>query len=210
MFLTLATTWLLTVACGTGAQTQTLMDGESTLRTGAVPIVHVAVTPTTAEKPEGWWDPIGEPQLATIEVAMLGIELWSNCVQFFDEPSDEREAQVRANIDAMVASETARDLGLIEGADLVAVCDDATRTSDLPLEITDGVRAAIFTDTLVDLVGSCLDFYDEPETWLEYRISTLFLETFFLLETDGPRWPRRNPWGVREWCDNIVDDILAG
>ncbi len=167
------------------------------------------VTPTSVELPEGWWNPIDEKRLEEIEYSLLGIRMWGNCVWYFDDPSPSTEAAVRSSLSAVIDSPIADQLGIIAEADLERVCAESASVADVPLEVSDGRRAAIASDMMIDLLGSCVQFYEEPDAALGYRIAITFMDMLWMLEMDGPRWPRRDFWGVREWCDGIVEGAVA-
>ena len=169
----------------------------------------VAVTPTTVELPDGWWNPIDEKKLELIEYSLVGIRMWGNCVWYVDDPSPATEAAVRKSLAEVIDSPFAEQTGIIEGADLEAVCADSAAVADFPIEVTDGRRAAMASELIVDLIDSCLSFYAVPETHLAYRIATTFIDMLWMLEQDTPRWPRRDFWGIREWCDDVVDGAVA-
>ena len=81
--------------------------------------------------------------------------------------------------------------------------------SEFEVDVTDGRRAALASDLMVDLLDSCVTFYATPDAPLAYRIATTFMDMLWMLDLDGPRWPRRDFWGVREWCDNVVEGAVA-
>ena len=54
-----------------------------------------------------------------------------------------------------------------------------------------------------------MSFYASPDAPLAYRIAITYIDMLWTLELDAPRWPRRNLWGVREWCDQIVEGAVA-
>ncbi len=167
------------------------------------------VTPTTSTPPEGWWNPIDQDAIEEIETSLLGIEMWADCVAYFDDPTESRESRLRSTLSEVIASPIANELGLIDDADLVAVCDGASSVADFPIEVTDGRRATEVKEVIIDLMESCVEFYAVPEDPLGYRIAINFIEMIYLLEQDPPRWPRRNLWGVREWCDVLVQGAVA-
>lgn len=167
------------------------------------------VTPTTVDLPQGWWNPIDEKALREIEVSLIGIKMWGNCAWYADDPSPSTEAAVRSSLAEVINSPAAGQLGLIEGADLERACEQFASVADVPVEVSDGRRAAIALDMMIDLLDSCVQFYEEPEAALGYRIAITFMDMLWMLELDGPRWPRRDFWGVREWCDDIVEGAVA-
>lgn len=196
-----------TVACG-GVQED---DSSTTQRRApyAVSTDYVQVTPTSVELPEGWWNPIDEKELELIEYSLMGVRMWGNCVWYFDDPSPKTEAAVRSSLSDVINSPIAEEIGIIEGADVEAVCEESAAIADFPIEVTDGRRAAMASELIVDLIDSCLSFYAVPEAPLAYRIATTFIDMLWMLELDTPRWPRRDFWGVREWCDGVVDGAVA-
>ncbi len=167
------------------------------------------VTPTSVELPQGWWNPIDEKALQEIEYSLIGIKMWGNCAWYADDPSPSTEAAVRSSLAEVINSPNAAAIGVIEGADLQAVCEGSAAVSEFPVKVDDGRRAAMASDMMIDLLDSCVTFYAAPEAPLAYRISTTFMDMLWMLELDGPRWPRRDFWGVREWCDNIVEGAVA-
>lgn len=167
------------------------------------------VTPTTVDLPQGWWNPIDEKALEEIEYSLIGIKMWGNCAWYADDPSPSTEAAVRSSLAEVINSPTAEAIGVIAGADLEAVCESSASISEFPVKVDDGRRAAMASDMMIDLLDSCVRFYANPEAPLAYRIATTFMDMLWMLELDGPRWPRRDFWGVREWCDNIVEGAVA-
>lgn len=161
------------------------------------------------ELPDGWSNPITDKKLELIQRSLIGIQMWGNCVWYQDDPTPLTEAALRSSLSKVIDSPIAEDLGLIESADLVAVCEESSAVADFPIDVTDGRRAALASDMMVDLLDSCVSFYAMPEAPLAYRISITFMDMLWMLEQDGPRWPRRNVWGVREWCDMVVDGAVA-
>ena len=167
------------------------------------------VTPTTVDLPQGWWNPIDEKALEAIEYSLIGIKMWGNCAWYADDPSPSTEAAVRSSLAEVINSPNAAAIGVIAGADLGAVCEGSAAVSEFPVKVDDGRRAAMASEMMIDLLDSCVAFYAAPEAPLAYRIATMFLDMLWMLEQDGPRWPRRDFWGVREWCDNIVEGAVA-
>ncbi|MXX93607.1 MAG: hypothetical protein F4Y63_09220 [Chloroflexi bacterium] len=167
------------------------------------------VTPTTVDLPQGWWNPIDEKALEEIEYSLIGIKMWGNCAWYADDPSPSTEAAVRSSLAEVINSPNAAAIGVIAGADLGAVCEGSAAVSEFPVKVDDGRRAAMASEMMIDLLDSCVRFYAAPEAPLAYRIATTFLDMLWMLEQDGPRWPRRDFWGVREWCDNIVEGAVA-
>lgn len=196
-----------TVACG-----DVRNDDSSTTQLRApyaVSTDYVQVTPTSIELPQGWWNPIDDKKLELIEYSLVGIRMWGNCVWYFDDPSPTTEAAVRASLSEVIDSPIADQIGIIESANLDAVCEESAAVADFPVEVDDGRRAAMASELMIDLIDSCLSFYAVPEAPLAYRIATTFIEMLWMLELDTPRWPRRDFWGVREWCDNVVEGAVA-
>ena len=167
------------------------------------------VTPTSIQLPDGWWDPIDEKSLEQIQYSLLGISMWGNCAWYADNPSPGTEAAVRSSLSKVIDSPVADSIGVIESADLNAVCEGSAAIADFPIEVQDGRRAAFASDMMIDLIDSCVTFYDTPEPALAYRIAITFMDMLWMLELDSPRWPRRDYWGVREWCDNVVEGAVA-
>ena len=167
------------------------------------------VTPTAVELPQGWWNPIDDKAREDIEYSLIGIKMWGNCAWYADDPSPNTEAAVRSSLAEVINSPIADSIGVIEGADLAAVCEGSASVSEFPLKAPDGRRAAMASDLMVDLLESCVTFYASPDAPLAYRIATNFMDMLWMLELDSPRWPRRDFWGVREWCDNIVEGAVA-
>ncbi len=168
------------------------------------------VTPTTIDLPQGWWNPIDEKALEEIEYSLIGIKMWGNCVWYKDDPSPSTEAAVRESLADVIGSPIAVEIGIVESANLSLVCDRYfASVADFEIEVSEGRRAALAIDMMIDLLDSCVSFYAAPEAPLAYRIATTFLDMLWMLEQDGPRWPRRDFWGVREWCDNIVEGAVA-
>ena len=174
-----------------------------------VPTDFAVVTPTSVELPEGWWNPIDEKRLEEIEYSLLGIKMWGNCVWYFDDPSPNTEAAVRSSLSEVIDSPMADQLGIIADADLEKVCQESASVADVPVEVSDGRRAAIASDMMIDLLDSCVQFYEDPDAGLGYRIAITFMDMLWMLELDAPRWPRRDFWGVREWCDGVVEGAVA-
>ena len=170
---------------------------------------YAVVTPTTVDLPQGWWNPIDEKALEEIEYSLIGIKMWGNCAWYTDDPSPSTEAAVRSSLAEVINSPNTEAIGVIEGADLEAVCEGSAAVSEFPVKVDDGRRAAMASDMMIDLLDSCVTFYATPEAPLAYRIATTFLDMLWMLELDGPRWPRRDFWGVREWCDDIVEGAVA-
>ena len=170
---------------------------------------YAVVTPTTVDLPQGWWNPIDKKALEEIEYSLIGIKMWGNCAWYADDPSPSTEAAVRLSLAEVINSPNAEAIGVIEGADLEAVCEGSAAVSEFPVKVDDGRRAAMASDMMIDLLDSCVTFYATPEAPLAYRIATTFLDMLWMLELDGPRWPRRDFWGVREWCDDIVEGAVA-
>ena len=170
---------------------------------------YTVVTPTTVDLPQGWWNPIDKKALEEIEYSLIGIKMWGNCAWYADDPSPSTEAAVRSSLAEVINSPNAEAIGVIEGADLEAVCEGSAAVSEFPVKVDDGRRAAMASDMMIDLLDSCVTFYATPEAPLAYRIATTFLDMLWMLELDGPRWPRRDFWGVREWCDDIVEGAVA-
>ena len=169
----------------------------------------VQVTPTSDELPDGWWNPIDDKQLELIDRSLMGIRMWGNCVWYHDDPTPRTEAAVRSSLSDVIDSPIAEQIGLIETADLSAVCEESAAVADFPIEVTEGRRAAMASELMVDLLDSCVAFYASPDAPLAYRIAITFIDMLWMLEQDAPRWPRRNLWGVREWCDSIVEGAVA-
>ena len=167
------------------------------------------VTPTSIQRPDGWWNPIDEKKLGQIEDSLIGIRMWGNCVWYFDDPTPKTEAAVRKALSDVIDSPIAEEIGLIETADLSAACEGAATVSEIEIEVEDGRQAAMASVLMVDLLDSCVSFYATPDAPLAYRISTTFIDMLWLLELDVPRWPRRDLWSVREWCDGIVEGAVA-
>ncbi len=167
------------------------------------------VTPTSIQRPDGWWNPIDEKKLGQIEDSLIGIRMWGNCVWYIDDPTPKTEAAVRKALSDVIDSPIAEEIGLIETADLSAACEGAATVSDIEIEVEDGRQAAMASVLMVDLLDSCVSFYATPDAPLAYRIATTFIDMLWLLELDTPRWPRRDLWGVREWCDGIVEGAVA-
>ena len=132
-----------------------------------------------------------------------------NCVWYHDDPTSRTEAAVRSSLSDVIDSPIADQIGLIETADLAAVCEESAAVADFPIEVTDGRQAAMASEMMVDLLDSCVAFYASPDAPLAYRIAITFIDMLWMLEQDAPRWPRRNVWGVREWCDSIVEGAVA-
>ena len=175
----------------------------------AVASDYVQVTPTSDELPDGWWNPIDDKQLELIDRSLMGIRMWGNCVWYHDDPTPRTEAAVRSSLSDVIDSPIADQIGLIETADLAAVCEESAAVADFPIEVTDGRQAAMASEMMVDLLDSCVAFYASPDAPLAYRIAITFIDMLWMLEQDAPRWPRRNVWGVREWCDSIVEGAVA-
>ena len=169
----------------------------------------VQVTPTSDELPDGWWDPIDDKQLELIDRSLIGIRMWANCVWYHDDPTPRTEAAVRSSLSDVIDSPVAEQLGLTETADLSAVCEESAAVADFSIDVTDGRQAAIASEMMIDLLDSCVAFYASPDAPLAYRIAITFIDMLWMLEQDAPRWPRRNVWGVREWCDSIVEGAVA-
>lgn len=175
----------------------------------AVATDYVQVTPTSDELPDGWWNPIDDKQLELIDRSLMGIRMWGNCVWYHDDPTPKTEAAVRSSLSDVIDSPIAEQIGLIETADLAAVCEESSAVADFPIEVSDGRQAAMASELMVDLLDSCVSFYASPDAPLAYRIAITFIDMLWMLEQDAPRWPRRNLWGVREWCDSIVEGAVA-
>ena len=167
------------------------------------------VTPTSVDLPQGWWNPIDEKQMELLDYSLIGIRMWGNCVWYFDDPSPKTENAVRASLAEVIDSPIADQLGIIQGADLAKVCEESAAVADVPVEVSDGRRAAIASDMMIDLLNSCVAFYKAPDAALGYRIAITFMDMLWMLELDAPRWPRRDFWGVREWCDTVVEGSVA-
>lgn len=199
---------LVATACGTTDEDNTEIE---TRNRGpyAVAMDFVQVTPTADELPDGWWNPIDDKQLELIDRSLIGIRMWGNCVWYHDDPTPRTEAAVRSSLSDVIDSPVAEQIGLIESADLAAVCEESAAVADFPIEVTEGRRAALASDMMVDLLDSCVAFYASPDAPLAYRIAITFIDMLWMLEQDAPRWPRRNLWGVREWCDSIVEGAVA-
>ena len=199
---------IVATACGTtdedNTETETRDRGPYAVATD-----YVQVTPTTDELPEGWWNPIDDKQLELIDHSLMGIRMWGNCVWYHDDPTPKTEAAVRSSLSDVIDSPIADQIGLIETADLGAVCEDSAAVADFPIQVTDGRQAAMASELMVDLLDSCVSFYASPDAPLAYRIAITFIDMLWMLEQDAPRWPRRNLWGVREWCDMIVEGAVA-
>ena len=161
------------------------------------------------DPPEGWWNPLGERELELIDYSRLGIKMWGNCVWHKDDPSPKTESAVRSVLEEVIDSPVAAEIGIIESADLEAVCEESAAVADFPVEVTDGQRASMASELMIDLTDSCVEFYASPDAPLAYRIAITFIDMLWLLELDTPRWPRRDFWGVREWCDTIVEGAVA-
>ncbi len=176
----------------------------------AVATDFTVVTPTSVELPEGWWNPIGERELRLLDNTLTGIRMWGNCVWYNDDPSPATEAAVRESLSDVIGSPVAAEIGIVESADLSLICDRFfASVSDFEIEVTDGRRAAIASEMMIDLMDSCVTFYETPDPALGYRIAIMFIDMLWMLEQDAPRWPRRDFWGVREWCDGIVEGAVA-
>ncbi len=198
----------IALACGTTDE----VDTETETRNRgpyAVATDYVQVTPTSDELPDGWWNPIDDKQLELIDRSLMGIRMWGNCVWYHDDPTPRTEAAVRSSLSDVIDSPIADQIGLIETADLGAVCEESATVADFPIEVTNGRQAAIASEMMVDLLDSCVAFYASPDAPLAYRIAITFIDMLWMLEQDAPRWPRRNVWGVREWCDSIVEGAVA-
>lgn len=167
------------------------------------------VTPTSVDLPQGWWNPIDEKQLELLDYSLVGIRMWGNCVWYFDNPSPRTESAVRESLSEVIDSPVADQIGIIETADIEAVCAESASVANFPVEVTHGKRAALASDIMIDLIDSCVSFYELPTAPLAYRIATMFIDMLWTLELDTPRWPRRDFWGVREWCDNVVDGAVT-
>lgn len=167
------------------------------------------VTPTSVDLPQGWWNPIDGKALREIEYTLIGIKMWGNCAWYADDPSPSTELAVRSSLAEVINSPNAEAIGVIDGADLEAVCESSAAVSEFPIEVDDGRQAAMASDMMIDLLASCVAFYATPDAPLAYRIATTFLDMLWMLELDGPRWPRRDFWGVREWCDSIVEGAVT-
>ena len=208
VFASIAVTTIVIAACGTLESGRTFPTPEAS-GPYEVSTEYAVVTPTSIDLPEGWWNPIDEKKLEQIEYSLVGIRMWGNCVWYFDDPSPATEAAVRMALSDVINSPIANSIGIIEGADLEAVCEGSAAVSDIDINVTDGRRAAIASDLMVDLLDSCVTFYATPDAPLAYRIATNFMDMLWMLELDSPRWPRRDFWGVREWCDNVVEGAVA-
>lgn len=195
------------IACGSLRNDETVPTPQRD--TYAVVTEYVAVTPTAAELPDGWWNPIDDKKLELLEYSLVGIEMWGNCVWYIDDPSPRTEEAVRSSLAQVIDSPVAEQIGIIQGADLDAVCEESAAVADFSVEVTDGRRAAMASELMIDLIDSCVSFYAVPEQPLAYRIAITFIDMLWMLELDTPRWPRRDYWGVREWCDNVVDGAVA-
>ena len=175
----------------------------------AVSTDYIEVTPTSIELPDGWWNPIDSKKLELLDYSLIGIRMWGNCVWYFDDLSPKAEVAVRLSLSEVIDSPVAHQIGIIESANLEAVCQESAAVADFPVQVTDGRRAAMASELMIDLIDSCLSFYVLPDAPLAYRIATTFIDMLWMLELDTPRWPRRDFWGVREWCDNVVDGAVA-
>ena len=58
-------------------------------------------------------------------------------------------------------------------------------------------------------MSTCRVSFAEPDAGLGYRIAMTFMDMLWTLDLDTPRWPRRDFWGVREWCDRVVEGAVA-
>lgn len=194
------------LACGNADNLETTPE----VREKKVAAIEFAVvTPTTVDLPQGWWNPIDEKALEEIEYSLIGIKMWGNCAWYADDPSPSTEVAVRSSLAEVINSPNAAAAGVIAGADLSAVCEGSSAVSEFPIKVEDGRQAAMASDLMIDLLDSCVAFYATPEAPLAYRIATTFMDMLWMLELDGPRWPRRDFWGVREWCDNIVEGAIT-
>ena len=198
---------LFAFACGTVSDLEPTPESDQDGK--VVSYDFMVVTPTSSEPPEGWWNPVDEKKLEQIEYSLLGIRMWGNCVWYFDDPTPKTEAAVRTALSDVIGSPIANQLGVIESADLGAACEGAASVSEIEIEVKDGRQAAMASDLMVDLLDSCVSFYATPDAPLAYRIATTFMDMLWMLELDTPRWPRRDFWGVREWCDTVVDGAVA-
>ena len=196
------------VSCGSEIEDSADADSRSRVPY-AVSTDFVHVTPMADELPDGWWNPIDDKQLELIDRSLIGIQMWGNCVWYHDDPTPRTEDAVRSSLSEVIDSPIAEQIGLIESADLAAVCEESAAVADFPIEVTEGRRAALASGMMVDLIDSCLSFYTSPDAPLAYRIAITFIDMLWMLEQDTPRWPRRDFWGVREWCDNIVEGAVA-
>ena len=128
---------LVGLACGSAnvesTETETRNRGPYAVATD-----YVQVTPTSDELPDGWWDPIDDKQLELIDRSLMGIRMWGNCVWYHDDPTPRTEAAVRSSLSAVIDSPIADQIGLIETADLAAVCEESAAVADFPIEVTDG------------------------------------------------------------------------
>ncbi len=168
------------------------------------------VTPTTIDLPQGWWNPIDERELRLLDNKLTDIRMWGNCVWYKDDPSPSTEAAVRESLADVIGSPIAAEIGIVESANLSLICDRYfASVADFEIEVSEGRRAALAIDMMIDLMDSCVAFYREPDAALGYRIAITFIDMLWMLEQDAPRWPRRDFWGVREWCDNVVDGAVA-
>ena len=199
---------IVAMACGTAGEDRSEVEAQNR-GPYAVATDYVQVTPTADELPDGWWNPIDDKQLELIDRSLMGIRMWGNCVWYHDDPTPKTEAAVRSSLSDVIDSPIAEQIGLIETADLGAVCEESAAVADFPIQVTDGRQAAMASELMVDLLDSCVSFYASPDAPLAYRIAITFIDMLWMLEQDAPRWPRRNLWGVREWCDSIVEGAVA-
>ena len=195
------------IACGSAGIDES--EAQSKSGTKMASTDFTVVTPTSIQRPDGWWNPIDEKKLGQIEDSLTGIRMWGNCVWYIDDPTPKTEAAVRKALSDVIDSPIAEEIGLIETADLSAACEGAATVSDIEIDVQDGRQAAMASVLMVDLLDSCVSFYATPDAPLAYRIATTFIDMLWLLELDTPRWPRRDLWGVREWCDGIVEGAVA-
>ncbi len=167
------------------------------------------MTPTSDELPEGWWNPIDDKQLELIDHSRKGIRMWEDCAWYYNDPTPKTEAAVRSSLLEVIDSPIAEQIGLTEFANLPKACEEASAVADFAIHVTDGRQAAMAYEMMVDLLDSCVSFYASPDAPLAYRIAITYIDMLWTLELDAPRWPRRNLWGVREWCDQIVEGAVA-
>lgn len=170
----------------------------------------LVVTPTSIEPPEGWWNPIDERELRLLDNKLTDIRMWGNCVWYKDDPSPSTEAAARKSLADVIGSPIAVEIGIVESANLSLICDRYfASVADFEIEVSDGRRAALASEMMIDLMDSCVSFYREPDPALGYRIAITFIDMLWMLEQDAPRWWRRDLWGVREWCDGVVEGAVA-
>ena len=197
----------LALACGASGNESTSPTPSSDAI--AVSTDIVSVTPTASELPQGWWNPIDDKSRRQIEYSLMGIKMWGNCHWYRDDPTPKTESAVRLALSDVIGSPLANEIGVIQGADLDAVCEGSASVADIEVEVQDGRQAAMASVLMTDLLDSCVAFYASPDAPTAYRIAITYIDMLWMLDLDAPRWPRRDFWGVRQWCDQIVEGAVA-